>query len=254
MEQPVTQYSSSGPVFNIFGSSTSRDIDFLVVLSVKPTPQEVTSIAKGYEVQLKSLLSPDGSKELDCNLGVLENGVLVWVYKGTCDISNNAIYDTYKLHKQYHECIIKKRMDRNVPYLIIRTIRILVCKVTRTSIRGIARAALKKIPFEQYKFLSTLDFTTFTYNEKRTSSIDNYKCIAFQIGQLSALLHNKEIFTKEGLSEFNPKLKPFLNRDKDMKLEDLTIELRSLLNLIDAYGKECPSIWSVRTQNDEIDE
>lgn len=85
MEQP----QSILPVFNIFGSATSRDIDFLVQVESPVRPQDIARVAKEYESQLRPLLSPDGSRELDCNLGVVENGVLIWVYKGTCDIVSN---------------------------------------------------------------------------------------------------------------------------------------------------------------------
>lgn len=238
-----------GPVFNIFGSSTSRDIDFLVPNI--PRPQDVTSIAQNYERQLKSTLSPDGSKELDCNLGVVEDGVLIWVYKGTPDISNNAIFDTYVLHKQFHPCIIKRRVSRNIPYLIIRTIRILVSKVTRTTIRTIARQALRSKPYEQLQFLIKLDFQNFSYNEKRTNSTDNYKSIAFQIGQLSALLQNKEIFTKEEIGLFNPKLIPFLSREKNYSLSDLTSALHDLMSSILTYSQIHPTLWATSVNGGE---
>jgi len=242
---------SSGLIFNIFGSANSRDIDFLILVNSIPRPQDVTAIAENYEKQLKSLLSPDGSRELDCNLGIVENGVLIWVYKGTVDISNNAILDTYNLHRQFHPCVIERRVVRNIPFLIIRTIRILVGKVTRTTIRGAARQALHSKPLVQLEFLRTLDFSTFTYNEKRTSSTDNYKSIAFQIGQLSALLQNKEIFTKDSISEFNPKLRQFLNRERNCNLTDLTSALHLLISSITNYGVQNPQIWLLNSQEDE---
>jgi hypothetical protein len=240
-------------VFNVFGSANSTDIDFLILLSQRPRGEELTLLCQTYTQQLQPIICPDRSRELDCNLGLAENGVLTWVYKGTIDTTNNAIFETYRLHRQWHPCFITRRLGRNLPAIIVQTLRIILTKVTRTSIRAAAREALRCRPYCHWQFLSQLDFEKFTYNAKRTSAIENYKTIAFQVGQLSALLRGQEIFTKEEIAVFDPRLDPFLRRATQFKLKDLTAALFELTEAINIYGQTHPEVWTLNNDPTEAD-
>lgn len=216
-------------VFNIFGSATSRDIDFLVVINHRPSIEQCKQLAREYEERLAALYPKlTANRELDCNLCMIEEGVITWVYKGMKDITNNAVLATYHLHQQYHPCLIQKKLVRNLELFKVRTIGIILAHVTRSSIRGKAREALRGTFQDHLFFLSALDFEAFTYNAKRTNATDNYKTIAFQIGQLSSLLDGKELFTKEDIGAYDTRLFLCLQR-KPSNLSDLTAALHDVV-------------------------
>ena len=64
--------------------------------------------------------------------------------------------------------------------------------------------------------LKNIDFATIDTFNKKYSDEDIWKKIAFFLGQnLSLILDNKEIYTKNQLIEKYPKLTPFIHRNVD---------------------------------------
>jgi hypothetical protein len=102
-------------IYFIHGSKNSKDIDKLIIMNKIPTNKECIELCN--------------SEEFDINLGVIKNEILVDVYRGTNDESNNALLVrktnkkvTTKLHDQKYELKIKKKIKRIVPLKVSNTI------------------------------------------------------------------------------------------------------------------------------------
>lgn len=195
--------------YNLFGSASSQDYDIAVKVETIPITDEAHQLCK----QLNELLSvsfPD--KKINCNLVVVSNGILVNCFKGTEDELNNAILDTYSLHRQDYPCFIETRLKRAVELKISRCIRGLLSMYSRTIWRPEIKQALRSNISEQIKVLNKIDFSSVFPEAKKESLEDIYKMFAFQFGQTFGLIDGKEHYTKETMAEAYPFLESFLFR------------------------------------------
>jgi len=88
-------------------------------------------------------------------------------------------------------------------------------------------SAIHKMKFIglQTSFFELIDFTNIELIDKddplkQQVDFDNWKTIAFQLGQKFILIRDKEVFTKEDISHYLPQLEPFLFRkptDKEQR-------------------------------------
>lgn len=176
-----------------------------------------------YVVVPKPILNIQACKELcesyegyNANLVCIENGQLVWCYKGTVDECNNSILATYSLHLENTEpCPITSPMERDWRLKTERTVRGLLSYFSRTEHRVAIKAALRsdcmRTKLEALKLIRLQDIPSF---EKKGENKDVYKFIAFQIAQTNSLIETGiEIFTKQMASEYDPKLHPYLYRE-----------------------------------------
>lgn len=182
------------------GSENSLDHDIYVIVDSPLSPKESKSLC--YEFNPKN-----------ANLIQIDEGKVVWSYKGTIDECNNSILHTFKLHKQTIECPIKEKVQRLYGLKMLRTVRGLLSYCSRTDYRNIVKSALKnKNIFEKFNTLKEIDISTIK-DYKKSSIIETYKFFAFQLGQTIALLEdNKELFTKNAVAEYYPELAPALMR------------------------------------------
>jgi len=208
-------------LFQRFGSADSLDIDCMVFVSRLPeTTMGCAELCKKNDAEL-SRLFPD--KKVNSNLGVVAHGVLVDVFKGTIDETNNSMFKTYALHEQRFENQITKLVERHVELKLHRATRIILSYLSRTNKREPIKWALNgnihdKIEVLQKLSLAELNFSSI---EIKNSQEDLYKIIAFQIGQSLALLEGKELYTKQELTEEYPKLSPYINRNMATQLYEL---------------------------------
>ena len=201
--------------FQIFGSENSTDYDVLVFVDELFDIDTNHSLCKKYDLELSKTLS---DKPLNCNLGIIKDGLVVDVFKGVeCEV-NNALFYTYDLHKQYHPLLIKEPVIREYDLKIIRVHRTILSFFSRTELRGVIKPALRGDLRAKQPVLKMIDFTTMReFPGKKESIKDIYKVFAFQFGQLFSLVDcfEKDSYTKNGIIKNYPDLSPMLNR-KDL--------------------------------------
>lgn len=194
----------------VFGSKSSQDVDMLAVVP------SLGSIAENKLVvsQIESDLQSKFSKELNVNLGVLTNGVLSEVFKGTIDEVNNSIFDTYHLHDQNSDLLIDRKLPRDVDLKTLRCLRVMLSFYSRTAHRAEVKQALSGDVVLKHKILSSLDISVLTDlgAGKNINFVDYLKTMAFQMGQTHALRSGVELYTKESIGLTYPKLDAFLKR------------------------------------------
>ena len=217
--------------FTVFGSENSRDVDILVYIE-KPIdkPHLAGNLAHDYESKLQHLFP---NRELDCNLGIIRDNVLVWVYKGNVDETNNAVLATHHLHKQNMLCPITKRVQRDVKLKVVKFTRVVCAVFSKSSRRADVKVALKGNVRTRYNFLITLDISVLA-----ELNIDKLKTLAFQIAQMSCLINNVEIYTK---SQINCDLIDFVMR-KPSDLRILHNRLRAVLQQISNLADD--ALWN----------
>lgn len=184
----------------IHGSENSLDIDAYILVDKKYENQPAKELCNQF-------------KELNANLIQVENGKVVWCYKGTVDECNNSILETYHLHEQEIENPITQKVERNYGLKMLRTIRGLLSYCSRTQWREQVKKALQSGNLEQkIEVLKMLDLRQIENFDKNTK-IEAYKFLAFQMGQTLALLQdNVELFTKNKVAQYYPELIDYLNR------------------------------------------
>lgn len=222
------------PEFQIFGSKSSKDYDVLVFVDELRSIDDNHSLIKDLNKFL-SLTLP--SKPINCNLGILKDGILVNVFKGTYDEVNNSLYQTYDLHKEYQvyeNRIVMQyhRFDDQFKHLKLkRCYRFLLSFYSRTMLRNEIKEALRGNFKVRLDVLKKIDFRIHTeFPGKKDAVVDIYKVIAFQLAQTIGLFQGLEIYTKEDAAKYFPELEVFLLRQEHnindlYKLDVLLLEL-----------------------------
>ena len=81
----------------IFGSKSSTDYDIMFFVDTLGTIQESHEIISEIDKEYSEIYS---DKPVNSNICIVENGVVVDVFKGTADEVNNAMLLTYDYHEQ----------------------------------------------------------------------------------------------------------------------------------------------------------
>ena len=209
----------------IHGSEDSTDLDVLYIVDELPDKAEC-----------KRFCSADPSENR--NVATVSDGVITSVYKGTVDELNNALLRTYYLHLQTDELLVTRELERCVPMKLVRAVRILLSYMSRTHYRPDVKAALRGTWTEKLNMLDKIDLTTVDFNAFRKGEhnrADILKTYAFQIGQVTGLLHNQqiEVYTKSEIAEkISEQLKPYLYREDNADLDFLNDCIRFVVELI----------------------
>lgn len=182
------------------GSENSLDIDAYVIIPKILDHKEAKKLCDSY-------------KKINANLLVVENGQVVWSYKGTIDECNNSILATYHLHQQNHPCPITEKSKRQYGLKMVRSVRGLLSYNSRTQHREDVKKSLMSADLNlKMNTLRNIDLTQILDFEK-TSLVETYKFFAFQMGQTLALLKDDvELFTKNSVAQYYPQLKDYLDR------------------------------------------
>ena len=214
------------------GSQDSLDVDVYVVLS-KP-------ILNLQECKEFCAINP----EYNVNLICIEDGVVVWCYKGTIDECNNSILATFNLHSfnKGLVCPITKRLERNINLKIDRTIRGLLTYVSRTHLRKEVKEALRSSDINlKLSVLQKIKFEEIEDYGKKGKIEDVYKFFAFQIIQTTSLIAGKEIFTKKDAYYMSENSGKYLYRQVSDPKD--TWHLQQLLNVL---------ITSIKKYNENV--
>lgn len=212
----------------IYGSEDSTDIDIAYIVDELPDLSEC-----------KNFCSSD--KRENRNLITIDNGIITSCYKGTIDELNNAILDTYKLHKQDTELLINMKVDRDIPLKLIRSIRAMLSHLSRSQYRKEIKFALRNDWTTRLNTLDNINLETINFNtlNNNMSKEDILKLFAFQIGQCRPLIiANKEYYTKSEIMndlEYNHQLKLYLKRIPHAPVSDLNHMMHVLITNIKYY-------------------
>lgn len=204
--------------FQIFGSKTSLDSDVMVFVDDIPENEfDATAICKAYN-ELLPIKYPEtfGNREMNCNLAILKNHVIDKVYKGTEDECNNSLYHTYDNFEQIHPNQILALIDRDVELKLLRTLRVLLSFLSRSSFRPDVKKALKGDVYLKMETLESIDLSLLEHKDlgKRNVKWEDYlKTMAFQLAQTRGLLGDVEIYTKEDIIFYYPDLEFLITRD-----------------------------------------
>lgn len=182
----------------IHGSADSTDLDVMYIFDSIPTRADATRFCSDNSIENK-------------NVAVVKDGVVVWVYKGTVDEVNNALYYTIPLHEN-PPSIITELLPRDILLKTIRVMRGILSHCSRTVHRPKVKAALTSYSWkDRVSVLESLPLHQIEDFGKQ-DIVEVYKFLAFQFGQVFGLLDGVELYTKASVAETYPQLKPYLYR------------------------------------------
>jgi hypothetical protein len=243
--------------YQIFGSKSSKDYDVLLAVDELKSIDENHKLIKEWNELLTKRFVDMGlpEKKVNCNLGVLHQGQLIKVFKGTYDEVNNSLYYTYGRHTQNYHNMIRVPYDRiNSDFFkhlkLKRCYRFLLSFYSRVpELREDIKLALRGDFIKRLEVLTQIDFTKHTAFPKKKDKVEDiYKVIAFQLAQTLLLFNGVEIFSKEGTLSFYPKLENAILR-KPLTEYDL-VELNILLYQLLVVGSQ--EVTKMENLNEEI--
>ncbi len=208
------------PTFQYFGSSDSKDLDIIFFVDeIPPTIVEAAAKCAALSEMYQTLFASD--KAINCNLAIVQNGVLTDSFKGNLDELNNSLLATYDLHVQVYPNPITKRLIRDVDLKFLRASRSILSHLTKTQHRIMVKNALKGDILLKYKVLEIIDFNNLDWSNAKLDLLEIKKALAFQLGQTLALWNGQEIYTKKDIGLVFPLLKPYLERQPTTDFKDL---------------------------------
>lgn len=227
------------PLFNIFGSEDSVDYDVMIQVPEIPSISDSKSLCLSQDDHLKNILGSE--KKINSNLAVIENGIIVKVFKGVPMECNNSIFRTYKYHRQYFPLFIERTFwDPSYPALkSARALRILLSFLSRTEHRTIVKEALRGNAMDKITTLRRINISDIKdFGKNNQDKLEINKTIAFQLGQTIAILDGTEIYTKTDIGDLFPKLLiPLKRKDttdnvldvyKDILLDKIMVRFTNL--------------------------
>lgn len=226
----------------VYGSNNSKDLDIFLDMSgvcdghPPETQAEIDVLMALKEKSLldfKATMSKSSiNRKLDlCMIYIGDDGVIQWCEKGNVEQTNNCLYYTFHMHRQnnilHGDNPITMPLQQSVSLKAITNVRALLTYISRTSLRENVKDLLKNGNFIQRtdfilehvangKFLSNLnDFN------KNLSKTEIAKDLAFHFAQLYALMHGKEIFTKDEACFIYPDISMYIERKENIGLKNL---------------------------------
>lgn len=237
---------TDGLQFNIYGSKSSTDYDVMVFVSSIGTIEYSHKMIKKINTELTQLFAKLGMppKKVNANIGVVVDGMMTRVFKGTPDECNNSLFFTYHNHSQIHQQVVRFPYDRfDIDYKHLklkRCYRFLLSFYSRTKIRAEIKDALRGNFLQRLAVLQCIDFNLPEFKDfpgKKESHDDIYKVIAFQLAQTISLMRGFQLYTKEEVIEDYPDLTPYIMREK---VEDHSALNKYLEILIDIGIENAP--------------
>ena len=211
------------------GSPDSLDIDVHMVLGTVPTRVEAKKLCDN------SIWSKIGGSP---NAIVIEDGVVVWTYKGSPDEVNNGLLRTYHHFEQKHPLIVTRALERNKTLKTVRVVRGCLGMFTRSIRRLEIKSALRNPRlFERIQVLKSITIGDLDLGDRDPKNV--YKFIAFQLGQtLGLLVDGKELYTKGEVAETYPELRAAIYRENDPNFDGLNMHWNQLWNFVVENFKE----------------
>ncbi len=235
----------------IHGSGDSTDNDVIYVVDKLPSLQDC-----------KRFCSNQDNPNENRNICVIYGGEVVQCYKGTPDEVNNAVYLTYKLHKQEYPLLITHLVPRDLTAKCMRAVRIILSHLSRSQYRAEVKHALVSDWETRLKTLEDINLETidFEHLNNNMTREDILKTIAFQIGQTTQLCAHQELYTKAEIAENFGLLEEFLYRDPNSNIHYLEnckkYFLQCIRGLIKSNGNfitDGVTEWDVTSEKKIID-
>jgi hypothetical protein len=223
-------------MYQFFGSENSLDIDIMFwVEEIPENVQEARALtqALAHEFQQKKQLT----KKINANIGKVQDGKIVALFKGIVAESNNALIHTYSLHYQDYPNQITQLLPQNIAEKTLRTARVLLSFLTKTTQRSAVKMALRGNFVQKLAVLGDIQLSHFETESalgNTNTIVDFQKTFAFQLGQTLALWEGKELFTKNEIGLYFPNLQPYLDRTQGIS----NALLQKYLELFVAKGLE----------------
>lgn len=206
----------------IHGSEDSTDCDVIYIVDKVPSPRKAP------------LFCTDNQDE-NRNIAVIEDGRILWCYKGFPDEVNNALLATYPLHSQEDMLLVRKRAARDLPIKLLSVLRKIIMEFRHTSLKPEARLSLRSGYDERVKMLRSTDLRTLLWNISELDQMERRKSMAFQLGQAIALNDGIELYTKKDIAGYIPDLEPYLYRHP-CSMDVLEKEKKVFLDIIEQKG------------------
>lgn len=183
----------------IHGSEDSNDIDVFYVFEKMPSFRDAQLFCSEKGIENRNII-------------VIENGLVIDCFKGTCDEIQNSLIATYGLHKQEYPLLLQNTVKRNIPLKAVRVLRCFLSHYSRTSARPVIKSALQSGSwFQRLECVSNLDLDETEYG--KNSVIEVRKVFAFQLAQILGLFEDREIYTKSEAALLYPGLRTYLYRE-----------------------------------------
>jgi len=228
--------------YQIFGSASSVDYDVLVFVDSLGTIQENHDTVHHYNDELVKLFAelkmPE--KKMNANLGVLEDGIVVKVFKGYPFEVNNSLFTTYGYHRQTIDNQVTRMYeltDDIKHYKLKRCFRFLLSFYSRVpEWRKDIKLALMGDLVKRTDCVAKINlFTHKDFPGKKDSVADIYKTFAFQLAQTYLLIRDIEAYSKEDVIKHLPKLEGSLMR-KETGITEMSM-MHGLLNSLIEYSR-----------------
>ena len=187
-------------MFTVFGSESSLDLDVIVFVEEIPADaSKGNELCKFYNKSIGDIYEDmyGITKEVNSNLAILKNGYVVQVHKGTSDEVNNSIVLTREFHTQFHKNkYVNGLLPRDLQIKLLRTARVLLSFLSRTSHRAKVKAALRGDVYHKIMTLREIDLSGMVDLGKSNVKFEDYlKTMAFQLGQTIGLFHGIELYS-----------------------------------------------------------
>lgn len=242
-----------------YGSNDSDDIDVFIGLSRIPDLDDeddrimMDEIHEtiDYTIRYSGQFANSG-KNVDYSfIHISQDGVVDWCEYDDLEECNNALFYTFSHHAYNNNVLygknpIKRKLEQNVSFKIVKVVRTLLTFMSRTNYREDVKYLLKKGSFkERLEFVLNMVSEngiskTETFN-KKLSDVEIVKDIAFMFIQLYGLVHDIDVFCKRDAALRFPDMARYIYKDHNAPLEpleDFIIETFESLSMnIEVYDK-----------------
>ncbi|KIO74687.1 hypothetical protein TH53_24985 [Pedobacter lusitanus] len=215
-----------------FGSADSLDTDVLVHHPEATGTDSDSSLVDELRSKFPMCI------KWDINIVKIDGGYVTKSIpsKGNVDSVNNSLYQTYHLHVQDHEQPIIGNLPRQKLLAVVRCIRAILLSVKKTSQYKLhIRPALKADFIDRLDALLKVSYDQPPFS-KEEDNLDEYKRVAFRIGQTLSLLDGIEIYTKEDFIRYHPDLAAIINRASMPILGQMEAKIAELYHVIQRMG------------------
>ena len=242
-----------------YGSNDSDDIDVFISLNRIPDFNDdddsamMDEIHETIDYTLKySGTFTNSGKSIDYSfIHISDAGVVDWCEYDDLAECNNALFYTFAHHPYNNNVLygrnpIKKKLEQNVSFKIVKVVRTLLTFLSRTEYRKDVKHLLKHGTFKErlefvLQVVSKNGLSNINSFEKKLDDVEIVKDIAFMFIQLYGLVHEVDVFCKRDACLRFPDLMPYIYKDSEAsleKLEDFIIEtFESLSMSIEVYDK-----------------
>lgn len=237
-----------------FGSANSTDRDVIVDHPDATGTEGDTHLIK--ELKAKFPICSNW----DINIVKIKEGYIIKSIpsKGNVDSVNNSLFQTYHLHEQEYSQPLKGNIERHKLLAVVRCIRAILLSVKKTSQYKATIRHIMKGDFQgRIDALSSITFCESTF-PTLPDSYNEFKRIAFRIGQTLSLMNGTEIYTKADFIANYPDLANIINRTglpEPGQMEALILKIQNLAETmgIEQIGKDMIK-WNTLRANYQSEE